>query len=92
MSPLCHSIPRIRAVPILVPLATPRVVVILSYKSTVSKLSILGRLFTFEWTEDFPLDGEYIFRGLCDNKAQLYVDNLKVTDLGSFGEIGRAHV
>lgn len=43
-----------------------------------------GRLFTYEWTEDFPVDGEYIFRGLCDNKAQLYVDNLKVTDLGSF--------
>jgi hypothetical protein len=43
-----------------------------------------GRLFTFEWTEDFPLDGEYIFRGLCDNKAQLYVDNLKVTDLAGF--------
>jgi hypothetical protein len=49
-----------------------------------------GRLFTFEWTEDFPLDGEYIFRGLCDNKAQLYVDNLKVTDLGSFRDPVRA--
>ena len=52
--------------------------------SNVRGSDFAGRLFTFEWTEDFPLDGEYIFRGLCDNKAQLYVDNLKVTDLAGF--------
>jgi hypothetical protein len=52
--------------------------------SNVRGSDFAGRLFTFEWTEDFPLDGDYIFRGLCDNKAQLYVDNLKVTDLDGF--------
>ena len=52
--------------------------------SNVRGTDYAGRLFTFQWTEDFPLDGEYIFRGLCDNQAQLYVDNLKVADLGSF--------
>jgi hypothetical protein len=52
--------------------------------SNVRGSDFAGRLFTFEWTEDFPLDGEYIFRGLCDNTAQLYVDNLKVTDLDGF--------
>ena len=52
--------------------------------SNVRGSDFAGRVFTFEWTEDFPTDGEYIFRGLCDNKAQLYVDNLKVTDLAGF--------
>ena len=45
-----------------------------------------GRLFTYEWSEDFPVDGEYIFRGLCDNQAQLYFDNLKIADLASFAD------
>jgi hypothetical protein len=57
--------------------------------SNVRGSDFAGRLFTFEWTEDFPLDGDYIFRGLCDNKAQLYVDNLKVTDLASFADAVR---
>jgi hypothetical protein len=52
--------------------------------SNVRGSDFAGRVFTFEWTEDFPTDGEYIFRGLCDNQAQLYVDNLKVTDLAGF--------
>ena len=52
--------------------------------SNVRGSDFAGRLFTFEWTEDFPTDGEYIFRGLCDNNAQLFVDNLKVTDLAGF--------
>ena len=52
--------------------------------SNVRGSDFAGRLFTFEWTEDFPTDGDYIFRGLCDNNAQLYVDNLKVFDLGNF--------
>jgi hypothetical protein len=54
--------------------------------SNVKGSDFSGRLFTFEWTEDFPLDGEYTFRGLCDNVAQLYVDNLKVTDLKGFND------
>jgi hypothetical protein len=49
--------------------------------SNVPGSDYAGKLFTFEWTEDFPTDGEYIFRMLCDNVADLYVDNLKVTSL-----------
>ena len=58
--------------------------------SNVRGSDFAGRLFTFEWTEDFPLDGEYTFRGLCDNKAQLYIDNLKVTDIRVFDNPGNA--
>jgi hypothetical protein len=54
--------------------------------SNVRGSDFAGRVFTFEWTEDFPTDGEYIFRGLCDNTAQLYVDNLKVSDLAGFND------
>jgi hypothetical protein len=43
-----------------------------------------GRIFTMQWVEDFPTDGEYIFRGLCDNAATVYVDNQKIADLRSF--------
>jgi hypothetical protein len=49
--------------------------------SNVRGSDFAGRLFTFEWTEDFPTDGEYVFRMLCDNVADLYVDNLKITSL-----------
>ena len=52
--------------------------------SNVSGSDFAGKLFTFEWTEEFPTDGEYIFRGLCDNNAQLYVNNLKIDDLAGF--------
>jgi hypothetical protein len=54
--------------------------------SNVRGSDFAGRLFTYEWSEDFPYDGEYIFRGLCDNQAQLYFDNLKVADLASFAD------
>jgi hypothetical protein len=54
--------------------------------SNVRGSDFAGRLFTYEWSEDFPLDGEYIFRGLCDNQAQLYFDNLKIADLASFAD------
>ena len=43
-----------------------------------------GIPYTFEWEENFPYDGEYVFKGACDNKGQLYLDNNKVMDLGGF--------
>jgi hypothetical protein len=44
-------------------------------------------LFTFEWEEEFPHDGEYIFRGSADGAVkQLYVDNLNVGTLSSYNE------
>ena len=52
--------------------------------SNVRGSDFAGKLFTFEWTEEFPTDGEYIFRGLCDNNAQLYVNNLKIAYLAGF--------
>ncbi|NBP03229.1 MAG: hypothetical protein EBU90_24650, partial [Proteobacteria bacterium] len=52
--------------------------------SNVKGSDFAGIPFTFEWEEDFPYDGEYIFRGLCDNKAELYLDNIKLDDLRSF--------
>ena len=52
--------------------------------SNVPGSDFAGRVFTFEWEDDFPRDGEYVFRGLCDNKATLYVDGLKFFDLGNF--------
>jgi len=42
--------------------------------------------FSFEWEEDFPFDGDYVFKGLCDNKAELYIDGNKVFDLGNFDQ------
>jgi hypothetical protein len=57
--------------------------------SPVPRSNIVGteytrEVFTFEWRERFPISGEYTFRGLCDNKAQLYLDNLKIADLDGF--------
>lgn len=44
-------------------------------------------LFTFEWEEDFPYDGEYIFRGCADGAIKdLYLDNEKLTTLASYNE------
>jgi hypothetical protein len=48
-----------------------------------------GIPFSFEWEEDFPYDGDYIFKGLCDNKAELYIDGSKVFDLGHFNQAPR---
>lgn len=45
-----------------------------------------GIPYSFEWEEDFPYDGEYVFNGLCDNKAELYIDGSKVYDLGNFNQ------
>ena len=52
--------------------------------SNVSGTDEAGKLFVFNWDVNFPHDGEYIFRGLCDNVASLYVDNQKLFDLGTF--------
>jgi hypothetical protein len=54
--------------------------------SNVKGSDYSGILFTMEWNEDFPLTGEYVFRGLCDNVSQLYIDNEKVFDLRGFAD------
>jgi hypothetical protein len=43
-----------------------------------------GKVFTLEWEQNFPISGEYIFRGVCDNTAQVYIDDQLVGDLKDF--------
>ena len=43
-----------------------------------------GTLFSLEWEENFPYNGEYTIRGCVDNFGKLYVDNIFVTDLEVF--------
>jgi uncharacterized repeat protein (TIGR01451 family) len=35
-----------------------------------------------EWNENFPYDGEYVFKGLADNFGTLYIDDERVGALG----------
>ena len=53
--------------------------------SNVQGSDFPNEIFTFEYEVKFPLDGEYTFKGMCDNKAQLYVDDFKISDLTGFG-------
>jgi hypothetical protein len=51
-----------------------------------------GLGFTFEWTEEFPTDGEYIFRGLVDNNAlvaELYIDDLFIGNIPRYDDVIR---
>jgi len=57
--------------------------------SNVNGTDEAGKLFVFDWDVDFPYDGEYTFRGLCDNVSKLYVDNIQLFDLGSFNDAVR---
>ena len=43
-----------------------------------------GIVFTFVWEEDFPYEGEYIFRSARLDEAHLYVDNVFVMDMEHF--------
>ena len=45
-----------------------------------------GKIFQIEWEYNFPVSGEYIFRGVCDNVAQVYIDNSLVGNLKSFAD------
>jgi len=45
-----------------------------------------GKVFSMEWELNFPISGEYIFRGVCDNTAQVYVDNSLIGNLKDFKE------
>jgi len=49
-------------------------------KSNASGSDFAGIPYTFVWEEEFPYDGEYIFRAQCDNKAELYFDNLPLSN------------
>ena len=46
-----------------------------------------GRIFTFEWVQEFPYEGIYTFNGLCDNVATVYIDDdLVVENLNGFNQ------
>ena len=45
-----------------------------------------GKLFRMEWEQNFPVSGEYIFRGVCDNTAQVYIDGGLVGSLKAFDQ------
>ena len=45
-----------------------------------------GKVFSMEWELNFPISGEYIFRGVCDNTAQVYIDNNSIGTLKDFKE------
>ena len=53
-------------------------------KSNASGSDFAGIPYSFVWEEDFPLDGEYIFRGARDNKAKLFLDGSFISDLDNF--------
>ena len=40
-----------------------------------------GNLYTMIWKEQFPHDGDYIFRGICDDIANVYLDGEKIMSL-----------
>lgn len=42
-----------------------------------------AKTFVLEWEEYFPITGEYIFRGQCDNLATLFIDDQKVFKLNN---------
>lgn len=45
-----------------------------------------GKVFSIEWELNFPISGEYIFRGVCDNVGKLFIDDSLVGDLKNFDQ------
>ena len=52
--------------------------------SNVPGSDFAGRVCTFEWEENFPNSGEYVFRGMADNQATLYLDNEPLLQTSNF--------
>ena len=43
--------------------------------SNVPGTDYAGRVATFIWEEDFPITGDYKFRGMADNIGKIFIDN-----------------
>ena len=43
--------------------------------SNVPGTDYAGRVATFVWEEDFPISGDYKFRGMADNIGRIFIDN-----------------
>ena len=54
--------------------------------SDLSGSDFSGRVFTMEWEQNFPITGEYLFRGVSDNNSQVYIDNSLVGELKDFSQ------
>ena len=52
--------------------------------SDVAGSDFAGRWCTFEWEEDFPYTGEYVFRGMADNVGRIYLDNDRIMETRFF--------
>ena len=52
--------------------------------SDVPGSDFAGRWCTFEWEEDFPYSGEYVFRGMADNIGRIYLDNDRIMEVSHF--------
>ena len=52
--------------------------------SNVRGSDYAGRVCTFEWEENFPYSGEYVFRGMADNISKVYIDNELIMEPRNF--------
>ena len=52
--------------------------------SDVPGSDFAGRWCTFDWEEDFPYSGEYVFRGMADNIGKMYLDNELIMEARHF--------
>ena len=52
--------------------------------SNVPGSDYAGQWCTFEWEENFPYTGEYVFRGMADNISKMYLDNELVIEPRNF--------
>ena len=55
--------------------------------SNVPGSDFAGAQYTFEWKENFPFSGEYIFRSMGDNICKVFLDNREVISTSRF--VGR---
>jgi hypothetical protein len=52
--------------------------------SNVPGSDYAGRVATFVWEEDFPISGDYKFRGMADNIGKIFIDNELVLEERKF--------
>lgn len=52
--------------------------------SNVPGSDYAGRVCTFEWEENFPINGVYTFKALCDDSCKVYIDNNEIMAFGGF--------
>jgi len=61
-------------------------------ESNVRGSDYAGRVATMEWEENFPYTGEYVFRGMADNVAKLYLDNELLISTSLFGGLNARNI